>query len=76
MTTRASQKAYDRRAFLRRLGQGAAVMLLGLAGTTGAVSMASAKEPKVRCMSLSREEYEKLLSEGKLPQTKCKCDCC
>lgn len=61
----------DRRAFLRRLGQGAAVMLLGLAGAAGLAGRAVAQEPKVLCMS--RAEYERLVAEGKLPQAGCKC---
>lgn len=73
MAAETSQRAYDRRAFLRRLGKGAAVALLGLAGTAGVAGRAAAQEPKVLCMS--REEYERLLSEGKLPQAECKCCC-
>lgn len=73
MAAEASKKAYDRRAFLRRLGQGAAVALLGLAGTARVVGKATAQEPKVLCMS--REEYERLVAEGKLSQAECKCCC-
>jgi hypothetical protein len=71
-------EAPDRRAFLRLLGQGAAVALLGLAGVAGIAGKAAGQEPKVLCMS--REEYERLVAEGKLPQAECRycCphDCC
>ncbi len=73
MAAEASCEAYDRRAFLRRLGQGVTVMLLGLAGMAGVARSRSAQEPEVLCMS--RAEYERLVAEGRLPQAGCKCCC-
>jgi hypothetical protein len=71
-----SRKAEDRRAFLRRLGQGTAAVLLGLVGAAGAgvAQGKAAQEPKVLC--LSREEYGRLLAEGKLSQAQCCSECC
>jgi len=63
----------DRRAFLRRVGQGTAALLLGLVGAARAAQGAT-QEPKVLC--LSREEYERLLAEGQLPQARCCPECC
>jgi len=65
--------AEDRRAFLRRVGQGTAAVLLGLLGAAG-VAKGATQKPKVLC--LSREEYERLLAEGKLTQADCCPGCC
>jgi len=69
-------RAEDRRAFLRRIGQGMAALLLGLVGAAGAgvAQGKAAQEPKVLC--LSREEYERLRAEGKLSQADCCSECC
>ena len=62
MLSRASQEACDRRGFLRRLGRGAVVMLLGLVGTAGAAGKAAAQQPAIK-------------SEG-CCQACCPDDCC
>lgn len=73
-----SQGAYDRRSFLYRLWQGAAVAAVAMLGLGGKAVEGKAQESEVLC--ISQEKYKRLVAEGKLPpESKCKCcppGCC